>query len=185
MRRTYEEAVKQRALRPVTAPPDPITFQQQRKELSGKEKEHKQMIENLLNAPSLFAEKMDIEAKVRLRSLSCKTSSLFRKRSRHWSSSRRRTWSTATTARVTSARRRRDMPTATRSTSAPLSTRIRTNHSAIARISMPVTTLTANSSTTSNRTSSWKVPKNELSTESVCRMLSGSTATCATSISRF
>jgi hypothetical protein len=64
LRRTYEESLRQRPLRPVTAPPDPITFQQQRKELSGKEKEHKQMIENLLNAPSLFAEKMDIEAKV-------------------------------------------------------------------------------------------------------------------------
>lgn len=74
LRRTYEEAVRQRGLRPVTAPPDPITFQQQRKELSGKEKEHKQMIENLLNAPSLFAEKMDIEAKVRPPAPSCKTS---------------------------------------------------------------------------------------------------------------
>ncbi len=74
LRRTYEESLRQRSMRPVTAPPDPITFQQQRKELSGKEKEHKQMIENLLNAPSLFAEKMDIEAKVYLKACSCRTS---------------------------------------------------------------------------------------------------------------
>jgi len=51
-------------LRPFTPPPDPITFQQQRKEISGKEKEQRKHIESLLNAPSLFAEKIDIESKV-------------------------------------------------------------------------------------------------------------------------
>jgi hypothetical protein len=59
-------------LRPFTPPPDPITFQQQRKEISGKEKEQRKTIESLLNAPSLFAEKIDIESKVKYLGFSSK-----------------------------------------------------------------------------------------------------------------
>jgi len=51
-------------MRPVTPPPDPITFQQQKREATPKEKEERLKIENLLNAPSLFGEKIDIEAQV-------------------------------------------------------------------------------------------------------------------------
>jgi hypothetical protein len=63
-KRTYEEYERSRHLRPTTPPPDPITFQQQKREATPKEKEERLKIENLLNAPSLFGEKIDIEAQV-------------------------------------------------------------------------------------------------------------------------
>lgn len=43
IKKTFEEAEKFRNERPNTLPPDPITFQQQKKEISVQEKEKKLM----------------------------------------------------------------------------------------------------------------------------------------------
>jgi hypothetical protein len=108
------------------APPDPITFQQQKKELTPKEKEAKSVIDKLLNAPSLFGEKIDIEAEVRRSLISSKTLRVMKKRYRQPSSKANAIYNTAITAQETSARKPKDIVSAIANTFELLSTRTQT-----------------------------------------------------------
>lgn len=74
-------------------------------------------IDSLLNAPSLFSEKIDIDVHVFTIKLSSKSSAATNKKSRHSSLNQRKILSTAITAPETAAKKPKVMHYATRSIS--------------------------------------------------------------------